>query len=234
MKQNLDKIYAQMKKACEEANRNFEEVELIAVSKTYPKEAIEEAYSLGVRSFGENKVQELMQKMEQIDLPINWHFIGHLQTNKVKYLIGKVALIHSVDSEKLLLEIEKQSQKQQITTEVLLEVNISNEASKWGFKIEEIKNILEIAKTLKFTKIKGLMTVAPFVSNSSENLQIFEELFKLSVDIENQNIDNVTMDILSMGMSNDFSVAIKQGATHIRVGTALFGKREYATKTKED
>lgn len=227
IKNSLENIKREIKETALKANRNPEDITLIAVSKTYPVCKVEEAIALGCRHFGENHVQELCEKMEAITTPVNWHFIGHLQTNKVKYIIGKTALIHSLDRMKLAYEIEKQSEKQNCNTNVLIEVNVANEASKHGFTLEEVLKITPELNEMSHIKVKGLMTVAPFVTNPEENRKIFRALYKLSVDIQNQNLDNISTSILSMGMSNDYKVAIEEGATMVRIGTALFGQREY-------
>ncbi len=199
---------------------------VICVSKTYPCCAIEEAYSYGMNDFGENKVQELLEKIEQIDLPINWHLIGHLQTNKVKYIIDKVKLIHSIDSIKLLNEVNAQAKKHGIISNVLLQINVSKEESKYGFYEEELDNVLAHVTTLTNVQVKGLMTIAPFVENPHDNAKYFSRLYEIYVDIQKQNLDNISMEILSSGMSNDFKVAIEKGSNCVRIGTAIFGSRQ--------
>ena len=214
-------------KAREKAGRNRSEVTLIAVSKTKPVEMLQEVYDEGIRYFGENKVQEMCDKMEVMPKDINWNMIGHLQTNKVKYIVGKTSLIHSVDSLKLAEEIQKQAIKNDVIVDILVEVNIANEETKFGISKEEaIQMVKDIAK-LDHIRIKGLMTIAPFVENPEDNRLYFREIKQLSVDINNQNIDNVCMDILSMGMTGDYMVAIEEGATMVRVGTGIFGERNY-------
>lgn len=225
----LEKVRDQIKEAAYKANRNPEDITLIAVSKTYSTSAIEEAIASGCNDFGENHVQELCQKIETINKPVKWHLIGHLQTNKVKYIIGKTELIHSLDSLKLAEEIEKQSAKHNLITRVLIEVNVANEASKYGFKMEEVMDAVRQMNQMKHLKVEGLMTVAPFVENPEENRTIFRKLCGLSVDIQKQKFDNISTNILSMGMSNDYKIAIEEGATMVRVGTAIFGKRDYST-----
>lgn len=224
---NLQEIEKNIMKACENSGRKREEITLIAVSKTKPVSMLEEVYNTGIRDFGENKVQELCDKYDCLPKDIKWHMIGHLQTNKVKYLMDKSYLIHSVDSLRLANEIEKQASKCDKTVEILIEVNIAEEESKFGlFKDEVISLVREIA-TLPHLRIKGLMTIAPYVEDPEENRQYFRQIKQLSVDINNQNIDNVNMNILSMGMSGDYMVAIEEGATMIRVGTSIFGERVY-------
>ena len=227
LKENLINVESNIMKACEKAGRNRSEVTLIAVSKTKPVEMLQEVYDEGIRYFGENKVQEMCDKMEVMPKDINWNMIGHLQTNKVKYIVGKTSLIHSVDSLKLAEEIQKQAIKNDVIVDILVEVNIANEETKFGISKEEaIQMVKDIAK-LDHIRIKGLMTIAPFVENPEDNRLYFREIKQLSVDINNQNIDNVCMDILSMGMTGDYMVAIEEGATMVRVGTGIFGERNY-------
>ena len=227
LKENLTKVEENIQKACDKAGRKRSEVTLIAVSKTKPVEMLQEIYNEARREFGENKVQEMCEKMELMPQDIKWNMIGHLQTNKVKYIIGKTSLIHSVDSLKLAEEIQKQAVKHDVTADILVEVNIANEESKFGIsKDETIQMVRDIAK-LDHLKIKGLMTIAPFVENPEDNRLYFREIKQLSVDINNQNIDNVSMDVLSMGMTGDYMVAIEEGATMVRVGTGIFGERNY-------
>ena len=227
LKENLEQVQKNVCAACEKAGRNRNEVTLIAVSKTKPVEMLQEIYDCGVRDFGENKVQEMCDKMEVLPEDIHWHMIGHLQTNKVKYIVGRTTLIHSVDSIKLANEIQKQAEKKDVIADMLVEVNIAEEESKFGIHKEEtIELVREIAK-LPNIRIKGLMTIAPFVENAEDNRLYFREIRQLSVDIKNQNIDNVSMDVLSMGMTGDYMVAIEEGATLVRVGTGIFGERNY-------
>lgn len=227
LKENLINVENNIMKACEKAGRKRSEVTLIAVSKTKPVEMLQEVYDEGIRYFGENKVQEMCDKMEVMPKDINWNMIGHLQTNKVKYIVGKTSLIHSVDSLKLAEEIQKQAIKNDVIVDILVEVNIANEETKFGISKEEaIQMVKDIAK-LDHIRIKGLMTIAPFVENPEDNRLYFREIKQLSVDINNQNIDNVCMDILSMGMTGDYMVAIEEGATMVRVGTGIFGERNY-------
>lgn len=227
LKENLINIETNIANACERAGRNREEVTLIAVSKTKPVEMLKEAYDLGVRVFGENKVQELVDKYEALPKDIRWHMIGHLQTNKVKYLIGKVEMIHSVDSLKLAETIEKESAKKNCITKILVEVNVAEEESKFGLHVDEVISFIEKISTFKHIQLCGLMTIAPFVENSEENRTIFKNLHKLSVDIMEKNIDNRNVNVLSMGMTNDYEVAIEEGATMVRIGTGIFGIRNY-------
>ena len=216
-----------MLKAAQKVNRNPEDITLIAVSKTYPVSDVEKAAALGCKDFGENKVQELMGKIEEIKVPVNWHLIGHLQSNKVKYLVGKTKLIHSVDSIKLIQEIQKQSAKKDVTTDILLEVNVAKEVSKHGIHLEDSIDFVKQLQVFSHVRMKGLMTVAPYVEDPEENRQIFRQLYDLSVDIQKQKFNNISTSILSMGMSNDYQVAIEEGATMIRIGTSIFGDRNY-------
>lgn len=225
--ENLAKVEKKICAACERAGRKREEVTLIAVSKTKPVSMIEELLPGGTRDFGENKVQELCDKYEQLPKDIRWHLIGHLQRNKVKYVVDKACLIHSVDSLRLAEAISAEGQKKGITVPVLIEVNVAGEETKFGVKPEEAEGLIrEIAK-LPSISVRGLMTIAPYVENPEDNRVYFASLKKLCVDIKNKNIDNVSMDILSMGMTGDYEVAIEEGATMVRVGTGIFGERNY-------
>ena len=216
LKDNLKEVEANIMTACEKAGRNREDVTLIAVSKTKPVSMLEEIYAEGIRTFGENKVQELTEKY------------GHLQRNKVKYIVGKVSLIHSVDSYRLAEEINIQAKKHQVTVPILIEVNVAGEDTKFGVRPEETLRLVEEIASLENVRIQGLMTIAPFVEDPEENRVHFRRLKQLSVDIDSKNIDNVHMEILSMGMTNDYMVAIEEGATMVRVGTGIFGARNYA------
>lgn len=228
LKDNLKNVDEKITKACERSSRNREDVTLIAVSKTKPIETLQEAYDLGVRVFGENKVQELTEKYDALPKDIHWHMIGHLQRNKVKYIIDKVDLIHSVDSIRLAETIDKEAEKNNLVANILIEVNIAKEESKFGLMPEELDSFIDEIAKLKHVQVKGLMTIAPFVENPEENRTIFADLRKLSVDIAKKNIDNVNVSILSMGMTNDYEVAVEEGATLVRVGTGIFGARNYA------
>ena len=227
IKENLTDVHCRIKQACEKGKRNLQEVTLIAVSKTKPVELLQEAYDAGVRDFGENKVQELMDKIPAMPEDIRWHMIGHLQRNKVKYIIGKVTLIHSVDSLRLAEEISKESVKQNVQTDILLEVNVAEEESKFGTTLDAAVTLVKEVSRLPGIRVRGLMTIAPFTENSEENRIYFRKLKQLSVDIAAKNIDNVSMNVLSMGMTGDYSVAIEEGATYVRVGTGIFGERNY-------
>lgn len=224
---NIVDVEKKIMAACNRSGRKREEVTLIAVSKTKPVDMMLEAIRAGIMDFGENKVQELCDKNEQIKEELYWHMIGHLQRNKVKYIIDKNILIHSLDSLRLAEQIQLDAQKRNIIQDVLIEVNIAKEESKYGFKPEEVEDaILEIAK-LDSIRIKGLMCVAPYTEIAEENRIYFKKMRQLLVDIKEKNIDNVTMEMLSMGMSGDFEVAIEEGATLVRIGTGIFGERNY-------
>lgn len=227
VKENLEKVHENIKKACEKAGRDPKEVTLISVSKTKPLPMLEEAYAAGSRDFGENKVQEIIDKYPQLASDIRWHMIGHLQRNKVKYIIDKTALIHSVDSLRLAQEISSQAGKRQLEIDILIEVNIAGEESKFGIPYEETVSLIEEISVLPHIHIIGLMTIAPFVTNPEDNRKYFRKIRELSVDIKQKNIDNVTMSVLSMGMTGDYMVAIEEGATMVRVGTGIFGERNY-------
>ena len=227
LKENLAEVQSRVEQACKRAGRDVAEVTLIAVSKTKPVTDLQEIYNAGVRDFGENKVQEMCDKMEKMPKDINWHMIGHLQRNKVKFIVGNVALIHSVDSYRLAEEINIQAKKKGIVVPILVEVNIADETTKFGVSKEDAMELVRQIASLDALSIKGLMTIAPYVVDPEENRAYFRKIKELSVDIDNQNIDNVSMDILSMGMTGDFEVAIEEGATMVRVGTGIFGKRDY-------
>lgn len=225
LSQNLREVESNIKSACERVGRARESVTLIAVSKTQPVSAIEEAYALGIRDFGENKVKEMLGKEPQLPADIRWHLIGHLQTNKVKSVLSNTVLIHSLDSLKLLDAVDFEAMKQKITVEGLLEVNVAEEESKFGFLPSELWELLSRLRQYKNLRIRGLMTVAPFTTNAENNREIFQKLKEISIDTKWNTLDNISMDILSMGMTGDYSVAIEEGATMIRVGTGLFGAR---------
>lgn len=227
LKENYDLVAEKVAAACKRAGRDPEEVTIIAVSKTKPLSNVEELAQYGVMDFGENKVQELCGKFEEISKPVRWHLIGHLQTNKVKYIVDKVELIHSVDSLKLAKQISKEAVKSEVTVPVLIQVNVADEDTKFGTQTEEAMELVVEAAKLPNIQIKGLMTIAPFVADPEENRVHFKQLKDLFVDIKEKNIDNVTMEILSMGMTNDYEVAVEEGSTMVRVGTGIFGERNY-------
>ncbi len=225
IKEQLHLVQEKVKAACIRAGRDPGEVTLVAVSKTKPVELLEEAYDEGIRDFGENKVQEILEKEAVMAKDIRWHMIGHLQRNKVRQVIDKAVLIHSVDSVRLARQIEEEAAKKDLCVDILLEVNVAREASKYGFLPEEVEGAAREIGKFSHIHIRGLMTIAPFVENSEENRNVFQKLFQLCVDMKSKNIDNINMDILSMGMSGDYEVAIEEGATIVRVGTSIFGSR---------
>ena len=225
IKEQLEEVRERVNAACLRAGRDPKSVTLIAVSKTKPAQAVQEAYEAGARDFGENKVQEILQKQPALPQDIRWHMIGHLQRNKVHQVIGKAVLIPAVDSLRLAEQIEQEAAKRNLDVDVLLEINVAKEESKYGFFLEDAEEAIRQISSLPHVHIKGLMTIAPFVENPEENRGIFQKLYQFSVDINDKNIDNVTMGVLSMGMSGDFEVAIEEGATMVRVGTSIFGAR---------
>lgn len=228
IQENLIAVQSKIEAACRRSGREPKEVTLIAVSKTKPISMIQEAIEAGKKEFGENKAQEMKEKQETLPKDLKWHFIGHLQTNKVKYVVGRAALIHSVDSLHLAEAIEKESAKRNLVSDILLEVNVAQESSKFGLKTTEVEPLLrEIAK-FPHIHVCGLMTIAPYVEDPEQNRDIFCQLKKLSVDITMKNIDNIDMSVLSMGMTGDYEVAVEEGATHVRVGTGIFGERDYS------
>lgn len=231
---NVEAVSEEIAKACERAGRRKEDVTLIAVSKTKPLEALQEAYGVGVRDFGENKVQELQDKIPNMPEDVRWHMIGHLQRNKVKYVVGKVFLIHSVDSLRLAEEISREAVKQGVTVKILIEVNMAEEESKFGTAAEGAALLAEQAAGLPGIRVEGLMTIAPFTEDPEENRQYFAKLRQLSVDIERKNIDNVSMKVLSMGMTGDYVVAVEEGATCVRVGTGIFGQRDHSNRQPQE
>ena len=224
VKENLEIV---LKEINNEKSKD-QDVLLVAVSKTHPADMIKEAYDFGIRDFGENKVQELLEKIEVLPDDIRWHFIGHLQTNKVKQLIGKTFLIHSVDSLHLAEKISSEAKKKGITVDILVEINISEEVSKFGASSEEAIKLVKDMSLLENIRIMGLMTVAPYTLNPEDNSEIFKKLLNLSIDIKALNLDNVNMNYISMGMSNDFKVAIHEGSNLVRIGTNIFGVRDYS------
>lgn len=228
LKDNYENVEQCIVSACNNVNRNRKDITLISVSKTKPVNMLKEIYDCGSRDFGENKVQEIQEKYPLLPSDIKWHMIGHLQRNKVKYIIDKVQLIHSVDSYRLAEEINIQAKKKNIVMPILIEVNVANETTKFGVSLEDTLQLITDISLLENVSIKGLMTIAPYVENPEDNRAIFRQLKELFIDISTKNIDNVNMDILSMGMTNDYMIAIEEGATMVRVGTGIFGERNYS------
>lgn len=222
---NLHEIQKNIIKACAKVGRNPKEITLLGVTKTVDVQKINDAINLGVVNIGENRVQELISKYDFVDKRANWHFIGNLQTNKVKYIIDKVSLIHSVDSLKLASEIDKRAKIIGKKTDILIEVNIAKESSKFGVFPEEVQDFVQEILNFRNLRVKGLMTVAPFVEKSEENREYFKNMKKIFIDINNKNKDNISMKYISMGMSNDYEIAIEEGSNFIRIGTSLFGIR---------
>lgn len=223
---NYKEITQNIARAAEKSGRKYEDITLLAATKTVDVEVINHAIESGISFIGENRVQEFLSKYEQYS-PVNMHFIGHLQTNKVKDIIDKVSLIHSVDSYRLVEEISRQAVKRNIIVNILLEINIGDEQSKSGFRYDEAVLAVEKIAKLGGIKIKGLMAIPPICAKPDENRPYFAKMKKLFIDINTKKIDNSSMEILSMGMSDDYQVAIEEGATMIRLGTALFGRRNY-------
>lgn len=233
IKENIKAVEEQITAVCEKSGRDRKDVTLIAVSKTKPVELLQEAYDCGCRDFGENKVQELMDKYEVLPKDIRWHMIGHLQRNKVKYIVDKVYMIHSVDSLRLAEEISKEAVKKNVEVQILIEVNVANEDTKFGTTCEEVLSLVKEIAKLPNILIKGLMTIAPYVEDEEENRRYFQKLKKISVDIMKENVDNVYMETLSMGMTGDYRTAVSEGATYVRVGTGIFGVRPTMLKGEE-
>lgn len=225
--ENLKVVEEKIQKACERSGRAREEVKLIAVSKTKPIEMIREAMDSGIVTFGENKVQELLEKQDALPEKLDWHMIGHLQRNKVRQIAGRVTRIHSVDTLRLAEQIQREYAKRDFRADILIEINMAKEDSKFGFLPEEAEEAIRKMASFSHLHICGLMTIAPFVEQAEENRIHFRNLHKLLVDINSKNIDNVNMSELSMGMTGDYEVAIEEGATYVRVGTGIFGNRLY-------
>lgn len=224
---NLDTVKANIENACSRSGRDQSDVTLIAVSKTKPVSDLKQAYDAGCRDFGENKVQEIMDKYDKLPGDIRWHMIGHLQTNKVKYIIDKVYMIHSVDSVKLAGVISKEAVKHGITMKILIEVNVADEDSKFGITLKEAADLYSEISALPGIEVCGFMTVAPYTVDAETNRQYFVALRQLSVDITKQIKHNGKEMHLSMGMTGDYEVAIEEGSTMVRVGTGIFGERDY-------
>ncbi len=222
---NLKEVEERIRKAALAADRDPSDITLIAVSKTKPVPMLMEAYDEGIRVFGENKVQEIMDKYDEMPSDVSWHMIGHLQRNKVKYLIGKVKMIHSVDSLRLAEAIEAEAAKKDVVVPILLEVNVAEEDTKFGLPVNGVLPLVQQISAFPHLSVQGLMTIAPYVADPEENRPVFRQLKKLSVDIKEKNIDNIHMNVLSMGMTGDYEVAIQEGATMVRVGTGIFGAR---------
>lgn len=225
---NYQKICENIERAAQSVGKTASDITFLAATKTVDADVINHVISLGLRYIGENRVQELLSKYDSYDLDhASLQFIGHLQTNKVRQIVGKVDLIQSVDSVKLAKEISRCSEKLGITTDILLEVNIGREENKSGVMPENLPDLLDQVKDIPAVKVRGLMAIPPICENAQENCKFFDNMRKFFLDIGSKNIDNISMDILSMGMSDDYEEAIRCGANMIRVGSALFGKRYY-------
>lgn len=225
IEENIEAVRKKIENACQRAGRTVDEVTLIAVSKTKPVEDIRIAYNTGIRDFGENKVQELSDKYPVLPEDIRWHLIGHLQTNKVKYIVDHVTMIHSVDSVKLASQIEKEAVKKEVEVDILIEVNVADEDTKFGLKEEETAKVIKEISNFPHVHVKGLMTIAPYTNVPEENRIYFRKLRQLSEKIKALALPNVEMKELSMGMTGDYEVAIEEGSTFVRVGTGIFGHR---------
>lgn len=224
--ENIKEIQYNISYAALKSGRTAKDIKLLAVTKTIPVNIIKEAVNCGITAIGENKVQEFLSKYEELGNILEYHFIGALQTNKVKYLINKVALIHSVDSFKLAQEINRQSSKIGTISDVLIEINIGNELSKSGVSKENIYGLLDKISVFPNISIKGLMTIPPFTANNEKTREYFKRMFNLFIDIRAKKLDNVNMDFLSMGMSMDYIIAIEEGANIVRIGNKIFGERK--------
>ena len=230
--ENIKRIQENIKTACEKSGRNPDEVTLIAVSKTKPYTAIEDALPSGILDYGENKVQEIMDKYEKVK-PVRWHLIGHLQTNKVKYIIDKVSMIHSVDSLKLAKEIDKRAAQHDLIMDILVQVNSAEEESKFGITTEETDQLIaDIAQQCPNIRIKGLMCIAPYEEDPNDARAYFAEVKQIYDKYADRPEERIDFQYLSMGMTNDFEVAIEEGSNLIRVGTAIFGYRDYRSEEK--
>ncbi|WP_072744592.1 YggS family pyridoxal phosphate-dependent enzyme [Sporanaerobacter acetigenes] len=227
IRDNLLRVEENIESALIASGRNKDDITLVGVTKTVDADSINEAISYGIENIGENKVQEIMDKYDKINKNVNWHMIGHLQTNKVKYIIDKVDLIHSLDRMSLAKEINKRAKSESIIKDVLIQVNIAEEVTKFGLKKEEVIPFIESILDFKNIRVKGLMTIAPFSENPEEVRFVFRDLRNLGYEIEKKNYENLEMKYFSMGMTNDYKVAIEEGANIVRIGTAIFGKRVY-------
>lgn len=222
---NCERISKRISAAALKAGKNPAEVKLIAVSKTVDTERIKKALEWGITDLGENRVQELCEKADIIDEKCYWHLIGHLQTNKVKYIIDRVSMIHSLDRLELAEEIQRRAEKAGRVIEALVQVNVAAEESKFGISPDETLDFIKKLTKMGNIRVKGLMTIAPLANNPEDVRWVFASLRKLLIDISKENIDNIDMVYLSMGMSNDFEVAVEEGSNMVRIGTAIFGKR---------
>ncbi|MCT4606424.1 MAG: YggS family pyridoxal phosphate-dependent enzyme [Marinisporobacter sp.] len=226
IEKNIEEVRKEIHETCSKIGRNSEEIQLIAVTKTVDYERINKAIGVGIQNIGENKVQEIIQKYDVVS-NVNFHMIGHLQTNKVKYIIDKVKLIHSVDRRSLAEEINKRAKKHEKIIDILVQVNVANEETKFGLASSEVFDFLEKIQSLQHIRVKGLMTIAPYAENPEEVRKYFKMLKEIFEEIKTKKFPRIEMKYLSMGMTNDFRVAIEEGANIIRVGTGIFGRRNY-------
>ena len=227
--QRFLQVRKNIEEAAKRAGRRPEEITLLPVTKTQPMEVLEKAYQLGMRMAGENHVQEIVEKKQHFGDRVHFHMIGHLQRNKVRQVLDKVELIHSVDSLRLARDIDRIGGELGLCPRILIEVNVAGEESKYGISVEELPDMLEQLSSLAHLRVEGLMTIAPFVENPEENRPVFRTLRQLFIDNKSNPFHNIEMNVLSMGMTNDYQVAIEEGATLVRIGTALFGARQYTT-----
>lgn len=227
IKDNLMIIRQNIEKALQRSGRTGDKVNIVAVTKTIGVEQINEAVEAGLIEIGENRVQELLRKYDNINKGVKYHMIGHLQSNKVKYIIDKVSLIHSLDRISLVKELDKRAKKKNLTIDTLIQVNVAEENSKHGLKVNQVIPFIEEVSKYDNIRIKGLMTIAPFVEDPEEVRWVFRDLRRLGETIRSNNYENVSMEILSMGMTNDYQIAVEEGSNMVRIGTGLFGKRNY-------
>lgn len=230
IKRNLHNIMLRARAAAEKSGRSLEDIKIIAVTKTVDVDRINSVYEYGLRDMGENRVQELLEKYDQLPSDIKWHIIGHLQTNKVKYIVDKVQMIHSVDSLELAKEIDTRAARHQRKVDILLQVNVSGEETKFGISPDKVNEYISVLSGMENIALKGLMTIAPYAQDPQDVRPVFRNLYNIYIDIKSKRYDNVSMDYLSMGMSNDFEVAIEEGANVVRIGTSIFGKRDYSQR----
>ena len=226
LRNNLESVRDSIARAAARAGRNPEDVLLLPVTKTLGADVVEQAWQLGIRQVGENKVQEILSKKEVMGEKMQFHMIGHLQRNKVHQVLDKVCLIHSVDSVRLAEEINREAEKKGLTARILLELNVAREESKYGILEEDLDALLQNLARFQHIRVEGLMTVAPFVENPEENRKIFRRMREIFIYIRQKKVNNIDMQILSMGMTNDYEIAVEEGATIVRVGTGLFGHRQ--------
>lgn len=227
IEENISAVVENIENALSRSGRSGEEVQLVAVSKTVDVEKINEAITLGIKNIGENRVQELESKIGKIDESVNYHMIGHLQSNKAKDVVGKVKLVHSLDRMSLAKELNRRSKRENVVTDVLIQVNVSEEKTKFGLKTEEVVPFIESILDMKNIKVRGLMTIAPHIEDEERLRGVFRELYNLRETIKEKNYTGISMEYLSMGMTNDYEIAIEEGANIVRIGRAIFGDRNY-------